>query len=151
MAPWNPLTTKGVDIYTQTLDPENKSQLTILLINNNKHAYNIEASDIIATVLFETLAHPAFRILNNTDDTISSTVITSPETSHAFNQNHPALPLIRPVDKVSSTIPMVLTFTPDILRHCIGFQNAETLIPTLKNVYRILLHFLILTENPQLI
>ena len=41
--------------------------------------------------------------------------------SKALSQRIVAHPLMRPVDKVSSTVPNLVSFTPDILRHCVGF------------------------------
>ena len=74
------------------------------------------------------MAHPAFHMLTNSANANKPCV----KTSHSLHQNHPVTPLIRPVDKLSSTIPKMLTFTPDILRKCVGFQNAESLIRALK-------------------
>ena len=56
----------------------------------------------------------------------SSSLASSPETPQT-------IPL-RPVYKVSSTVPNIVSFTTDFLRHCVGFQSAEHLIPLLKSV-----------------
>jgi hypothetical protein len=68
-------------------------------------------------------------ILNN-NESISS---NSP-TNQSFVPSH--IPIVRSVDKPSSSLPKNISMTEDYLRSCVGFRRIDTLRQHLKNLYQ---------------
>jgi len=58
-------------------------------------------------------------------------VVPEPEPSTS-----PFIPIIRSVDKVSSSMPNTISMTEDYLRSCVGFRRIDTLKKHLKTLYQ---------------
>jgi len=58
----------------------------------------------------------------------------TPITAQSSLPNH--TPLIRPVDKVSSSLPKTMLMTEDFLHACVGFHRADTLRKQFKHLYQ---------------
>ena len=116
----------GIELITQQIK-SNKHTVKLTLINSLSIPVTINPGDPIATVVFDKKSHNDFQPLAQPN---TATMIQSPST--ALMQNTADRPLVHPVDKVSSTVPKLVSFTPDILRRCVGFQRADSLISAFK-------------------
>ena len=125
--PWHELQVKGVEPLMQHIKPLTNKPLKINLCNSFSTPLTINSNDIIAKIAVDSSAHLAFQTI--TKPSQASTFTSSPT---ALMQKSSDTPLVLPVDKVSSTVPKIVSFTPDILRQCVGFQRADTLIPAFK-------------------
>jgi len=76
-------------------------------------------------------------LLESTSTTpIHSNVSTSNNTSTNSSSLSQHIPLVRSVDKVSSTLPKVISMSEDFIRCCVGFRRIDTLKQHLDHLYQ---------------
>ena len=64
------------------------------------------------------------------DSAQASPVTVTPFHSDSFTSP----PLLRPIDKVNSTLPATMTFTSEHLQKCSGFRNITSILPHIQSV-----------------
>jgi hypothetical protein len=74
------------------------------------------------------------------DSTINTPVHSNVDTSTNTHMNSSIptshIPLVRSVDKVSSTLPQVISMSEDFIRGCVGFRRIDTLKQNLNLLYQ---------------
>ena len=130
---------KHIYISNPDIDEDNSSEIKITLFNPNNNIISIEKNSELAVLQFNNTAHNAFQPLSR--DVKITPVIPKDipdiedETSNPpiSSKNPPCeYPIIRTVDKVSSTVPKTVIFTLEDLRRNIGFLSPDRYIQAMK-------------------
>jgi hypothetical protein len=105
---------------------------------NYRYATPPRKSESIPSIPFESIQHLLDDSLpvSTPDTPVHSNVSTSADTSTKLPTPPPYIPLVRSVDKVSSTLPQVITMSEDFIRGCVGFRRIDTLKHHLNHLYQ---------------
>lgn len=89
---------------------------------------NTEASNDSSTVHLNHLADDLQNLGEANDDTsTTSDVIMSPSHSDIISPSLKVSPIIRSVDKPSSSLASTITMSEDYIRSCVGFRKIDTM------------------------
>jgi hypothetical protein len=98
---------------------------------------NTEASTDLSTVHLNHLADDLQNLVESDDDTsITSNVITSSSHSDIISPSLNVSPIIRSVDKPSSSLASTITMSEDYIRSCVGFRKIDTMKQHFSTLYQ---------------
>jgi len=80
--------------------------------------------------------HTSLPLSNNGDHPLENTIMTASNSSTNQSIVPPHIPIVRSVDKPSSSLPKNISMTEDYLRSCVGFRRIDTLRQQLKHLYQ---------------
>jgi hypothetical protein len=80
--------------------------------------------------------HTSLPLPNNRDHPLENTIMTASNSSTNQSIVPPHIPIVRSVDKPSSSLPKNISMTEDYLRSCVGFRRIDTLRQQLKHLYQ---------------
>jgi len=106
---------------------------------NLKHYYSLKHNTESSTVnnLDSSLPDTDLQLsstLNSSDSSAVSDTILPLTTPESSTHNHP-VPIMRPVDKPSSSLPDVITMSEDYLRSSLGFRQIATIKQQFSTLY----------------
>jgi len=79
---------------------------------------------------------------NSTASTpVHSNVVSDVSSPSISSKPPPCIPLVRSVDKVSSSLPKVISMSEDFLRGCVGFRKVDTMHRHFADLYQDTVHF----------
>ena len=158
-----------IDIAAGVIDPDYRGEVKVLLVNTSQKRFDIKSGDRIAQIIFERIALPAFHTLKSLPHTsrnqggFGSTGIsarlastrekespTTPTQSPSSPPTSHVPPPIRTIDKPQPVVAADRTVTIDDLRKLIGFRNAESLIPHLRDCFKPNFHLSTIDRDPVL-